>query len=513
MQLSLADLEKLVKVNPTMIGEVTNPVMLDRGHTPTYDGLLSTEIFGNTTKERSSKFGFINLQGHYLQPIVFKNLRRIDRRIDGIISGRSKVRIEKDGTMVDDENGSCGINFIYRNWEKIKYKKNSSSIRNERVELFESHSRGELFTDVWLVSPALYRDINLQNIETGKMSVLELNAKYAKLLRLVNMLKTDSSFTPVMYNTQYQIQLCLVEIYDYFKEQIQKKNGIIRKSLLGKSIDYGSRLVITSPTYNIDTYKDTEIDFFHAGIPLSNCCSSFTPFILGWVRNFLQRELEFVANKYPIRQKDGSLGFVPLKDPMAYYSEEMIKKMLDNFVFSYSGRFDKIRIPTEDMDDPKAKPVYMVFTGKELTKAMTGNKISDAEAEKIAGHPLRYMTLTDLFYMAAEEVCRDKHVYITRYPLTDYLGVFPIGIAVMSTINTCEMEYNGRVYKHYPIVKVDAPKSVVASSFVDTVRFQNVYLDVIGGDWITSRSLPHQQWCDKNIVNSQQEVCVTTVAC
>ena len=121
MQLSLADLEKLVKVNPTMIGEVTNPVMLDRGHTPTYDGLLSTEIFGNTTKERSSKFGFINLQGHYLQPIVFKNLRRIDRRIDGIISGRSKVRIEKDGTMVDDENGSCGINFIYRNWEKIKY--------------------------------------------------------------------------------------------------------------------------------------------------------------------------------------------------------------------------------------------------------------------------------------------------------------------------------------------------------------------------------------------------------
>ena len=79
----------------------------------------------------------------------------------------------------------------------------------------------------------------------------------------------------------------------------------------------------------------------------------------------------------------------------------------------------------------------------------------------------------------------------------------------MSTINTCEMEYNGHVYKHYPIVKVDAPKSVVASSFVDTVRFQNVYLDVIGGDWITSRSLPHQQWCDKNIVNSQQEVYAT----
>ena len=471
MQINLADLQKFVKVNPTMIGRVSNPIMLDRGHTPTYDGLLSTEIFGNTIRDRSHKFGYINLGGYYFQPIVYKNLRRLDRRIDGIAAGKLKVRIEKDGSIVEDENGQTGIDFIYRNWDKIKYKKNNSAIHNERIELFDNHSKNEIFTNVWVVCPAMYRDINLQEIDTGKISYHEINSLYSRLIRLSAMLNQDSSFTPIMNNTKYMIQNTLVEIYDYFKGLIQKKNGIIRRSLLGKSIDYGSRLVITTPLYNTNSYKDTEIDFYHAGIPLANCCSLFTPFILGWVRNFLQRELEFIANKYPMMNKDGKMKFVPLKDPMSYYNEERIRKMMDTFVFSFTGRFDKIIIPTEDMEK---HPHYMYFKGKEIRSDV------DAVEGGISGRP---MTLTDLFFMAAHDVCSDKYVYITRYPLTDYLGVFPIGIAVLSTHKTMPMEIDGKKYKNYPVVDLSLAPADVASDFDDTVRFQNVYLEVIGGDY------------------------------
>ena len=471
MKIALADLRRFTKVNPTMIGSVTNPVMLDRGNTPTRDGLLSTDIFGNTTKERSMKYGYIELKGHYFQPIVYKNIRRLDRRIDGIVAGRIKVRIEKDGTMVEDENGQTGIEFLYKNWEKIKYKKNNSSIRNERIELFENHSKSEIFTDVWVVLPAMYRDINLQNAENGKISYHEVNTLYSRLIRLVSLLEQDSSFTPIMNNTKFNIQSTLIEIYNYFKNLVEKKNGIIRKSLLGKSVDYGSRLVITAPAYNVNHYKDMDVDFYHAGIPLANCCSLFTPFIIGWVRNFLRKELEYSSNKYPMKnRKTGEIEYVALKDPMSYYNDQMIKKMMDNFIFSYTGRFDKIIIPTEDMDK---NPRYMHFGGYEYERSGTPN--SD-----IASRP---MTLTDLFYMAAVNVCADKHVYITRYPLTDYMGVYPMKITVLSTNSTVKMRVGEKEYSHYPVIDLGLSKSEVASSFIDTARFPNVYLKAIGGDY------------------------------
>lgn len=482
MQIALADVSKFVKVNPTMVGEVSNPVTMDRGHVPTPDGLLSTEIFGNTTKDRSRKYGYIDLGGHYLQPIVYKNLKRLDRRIDGIISGQIKVRIDKNGTMVEDENGQCGIEFIYKNWDKIKYAKNNSSIRNERIELFDNNSKNELFTTAWVVSPAMFRDVNLQNSGSGKISYHEVNNLYSRLIRLVAMVRQDSSFITMMYNRQFMIQSTLVEIYNFYKGLIEKKNGLIRKNLLGKSVDYGARLVITTPTYNVNSYKDTDIDFYHAGVPLANCCSLFTPFILGWVKNFFRRELEVGADKYPVKnKKTGELEYIKLKDPMGYYNEERIKKMLDHFIFSYDGRFDKIILPTEDMDK---NPRYMVFSGKALNASddikTPGTAISN-----------RHMTLTDLFFMAAVDVCSDKYVYITRYPMTDYLGVFPIGIHVSSTHNTMPVEIHGKVYKHYPIINPNLPKSEVASEFIDTLRFQNVYLKVIGGDY----DRQHCQFC------------------
>lgn len=472
MQLNLMDMGKFVKVNPSMIGLVSNPIFLDRNRTPTPDGLLSTQIFGNTTKERSRKFGYIELGGYYFQPIVYKNLRRIDRRIDEIASGKKRFRIEKDGSLVEDENGQTGIDFLYRNWEKIKYKKNDSTAHNERVELFENHSKSEIFTNVWIVCPAMYRDINLQDIDTKKIGVDTVNNLYSRLIRLTAMLQQDSSFTPIMYNTKYMIQNTLIEIYDYFKNLVQKKNGIVRRSLLGKSIDYGARLVITSPNYNVDSYKDSEIDFYHAGIPLANCCNLFTPFILGWVRNFLQRELEFIGEKYPTIQglnKTENVEFKPLKDPMSYYNDEAIRKLMDTFIYSYSGRFDRILIPTEDMEK---RPLYMVFTGRAFASGDTSGAILD-----------RFMTLTDLFYLAAEEVCSNKYVYITRYPLTDYMGVFPIGIKVLSTYETVKMQVGDKVYPNYPKVDINMKPTDVASQFVDTMRFQNCYLKAIEGDY------------------------------
>jgi DNA-directed RNA polymerase beta' subunit len=495
------NVEKFVKANPTMIKEVTNPIFLDRSKAPTVDGLLSTEIFGNTTKERQRKFGYISLGGYYFQPVIFKNIKRLDRKIERIVAGKLKVVINKDGSLSEDtEHGYTGIDFLYKNWEKLKWKKNESRDHNDRVDILTSHTKAEIFTNVWLVCPAMYRDINLQDIDTRKMSSDTVNGLYSKLIRYTSMLKQDSSFTTIMHNTKYMIQSTLVEIYDYFKNSIEKKNGLIRKSLLSKNIDYGARLVITSPNYNYNSYRETDVDFFHAGLPLANCCSVFTPFILGWVRNFLQREFELIGNKFPVyvdNTKDNKINseinnmydidigsftidaesiikrkleFIPLKDPMSYYNDEKIRKMMETFIFSYSGRFDPIEIPHENMEKDK---IYATFKGKNRT------------TENFEDSPIsnRYFTLTDLFYLAACDVCSDKHIYITRYPMTDTLGTFQIKINVLSTHKTQKIELEGKVYDHYPVINLDLPKDEVASQFIDTLRFPNVFLKAMNGDY------------------------------
>jgi len=47
-----------------------------------------------------------------------------------------------------------------------------------------------------------------------------------------------------------------VEVYDYFKNSLDKKNGMLRKYLLGKNVDYCVRTVISAPLYNCDDPKE-----------------------------------------------------------------------------------------------------------------------------------------------------------------------------------------------------------------------------------------------------------------
>ena len=160
MKIKLLNTELFIKANK--LKEVTNPITLDRGSIPTVDGLLSTEIFGITPTERKRNFAYINLHGHFLQPIVYKQIKRLDKRIDFIISGTKKYSIDKDGQIVEDENGDTGIEWFYSVWDKIKWKRNYSNIRSERIDLITENPRDLIFTKYFIVEPAYYRDINLQ---------------------------------------------------------------------------------------------------------------------------------------------------------------------------------------------------------------------------------------------------------------------------------------------------------------------------------------------------------------
>ena len=69
------------------------------------------------------------------------------------------------------------------------------------------------------------------------------------------------------------------------------------------------------------------------------------------------------------------------------------------------------------------------------------------------------------------------------YPMKEHLGIFPIGISVLTTNQVTEMTVDGTLYKHYPVIDLKASKDDVPNKFIEVIQLPNTYLQAIGGDY------------------------------
>ena len=467
MKIDLMDVERLIRINGLEGKEVTNPILFEAGNVPTADGMLSLEIFGMTSKERKENYAYISLHDYFLHPYVYKILLRLDRKIEAVVKGTRNFIINDDGQIVEDEeNGSNGCAWLYKNWDKIKFKRNDSNVRNERINLIEAYSKNVLFIKRWIVIPAFYRDVNFQNADAGKLSHNELTDLYCKLLKFTNMVAATNEFAFMTNSNKGKVQDTLVEIYDYFKHKLEKKNGLIRKSLLGKTVDYGVRAVIAAPEFRSNVYNDNIVDFTHCAIPIALICTLFYPFMLHELRNFFNEQYEMLNYKIEdLSEYNKKLsGSADLLDFNFYYSEDYFKKMMDGFTRTYDDRFKKIERP---LKQEQPHPIYY----KIRLQREDGTEI------------VRDMTITDALFIAANRAAADKHVFLTRYPITNHLGSFASKINISSTTQTEKMIYNGVMYKHYPKVDLSMSSAEISTYFYDVLKLSNVLLKQLGGDY------------------------------
>ena len=465
MKLDLMDMQKIIHING--LKHVTNPILFESGNVPTPDGLLSLEIFGMTSRERKENFACIDLNDIFIHPYAYKILLRLDRRIESIVKGTRKFIIDESGQLIEnEENGNTGCKWLYQNWEKIKFKRNESNVRNERINLIEAYKKNVIFIQQWIVIPAFYRDVNFQKADAGQISHNELTDMYCKLLRYANMLKSTNDFDFIVNANKGKVQDTLVEIYNYFKKKLEKKNGLIRRSLLGKSIDYGVRAVIAAPEFRCNRYDENIVDFTHCAIPIALICTLFFPFMLHELRNFFKEQYEILNYKInDLSEYHPNLtGSADLMDFNFYYSEDYFKKMMDVFTRSYDDRFKRIEIPL------KQEQPYPIYYKIRLQKE-DGTEI------------VRDMTYTDALFIAAHRAASDKHVFITRYPITNHLGSIPSKLNVSSTMQTEKMIYNGTLFKHYPKVDLNMSPVEVSTFFYDVLKLSNVLLKSFGGDY------------------------------
>lgn len=465
MKLDLMDMRKVIIVNG--LKPVSNPILFESGNVPTPDGLLSLEIFGTTSRERKDNFAFIELNDYFIHPFAYKLLIRLDRRIESIVKGTKRFIINEEGQLVEDEEkGNTGCAWLYKNWNKVKFNRNESNVRNERINLIEAYSKDVIFIRQWIVIPAFYRDVNFQNADAGQISHNELTDLYCKLLRFCNLLESSSEFDFIVNSTKGKVQDTLVEIYNYFKGKLEKKNGLIRKSLLGKSIDYGVRAVIAAPEFNTNKYDENIVSFTHCAIPISLICTLFFPFMLHELRNFFKEQYELLNNKISdLSEYNPKLsGSADLIDFNFYYNEDYYKKLMDVFTRSYEDRFKKVEIPL------KQEQPYPIYYKIRLQKE-DGTEI------------VRDMTYTDVLFIAANRAASDKHVFLTRYPITNHLGSIPSKINISSTTQTDKLYYNGKLFKFYPRIDLSMTPKEVSTYFYDVLKMSNVLLKAFGGDY------------------------------
>ena len=122
MKIDIFDVDDFVKANKCP--QVTNPVFFNYDKTPTSDGLFSYELFGVSDNDRKNIFGYVDLKGPYIHPLIYTMMSKRMGSIKDLLSG-DKYAIIVDKKIVyaseDTEGAGTGIGFIYDNFDRINW--------------------------------------------------------------------------------------------------------------------------------------------------------------------------------------------------------------------------------------------------------------------------------------------------------------------------------------------------------------------------------------------------------
>lgn len=497
LKLSPLDTVKFIKANE--LEAITNPMFFSRANMPAPDGLLSNEIFGITKEDRTSIFAYIDLAGEtFMHPLGYKIWTRLDSNVKLCAWEMGTFILnKKEGKLVPDPNGKTGIKYLQEVIKIIDFKKTNSDKREIRIDFLEKY-REKLFMKEFIVIPAGYRDVNTDS--DSRIGVGEINQIYNAIIRDCNALREADEYGLTLNGTlRGRIQDNIVAVYDWlifgrFKGQesqasgLSRKLGLIRRAGMKKSFDWGARLVICTQNLRKENVSDIDVDLDSIGLPIAALCANLFPFMLHWLRTYF--EMNFADTVFIPVIINGKVIERRIKDWQAVYSDENIKKQLDRFMHGMTNRFIPIEVPVDLDGIPNAKNVhpYLTFKGYMVDDEEAANKVinyirennKDPESSNIVYRPL---TWCDLIYRAAMDICKDKMVLITRFPVDSYWNQFPAKIKVISTIETEPMVVNGHYYKKYPKINMEDIGKNSSNKFIDVALPNNVRLGSIGGDY------------------------------
>lgn len=487
MYINLSDIKG--HIDGEQSGEVTSVDFFIPGTSEAEQtGLISYELFGVPgTPDRKQKWGYVNLNAHFIMPHALKELYRVyTSKFSDFINGTveygitEKHQLEKVRDGVHYIEQGTGISWLYKVWDKIEWRDRAmSAVSTENSRrFFKLFKKDRIFTDKWEICPAFYRDID---VRTQKRN--EINTMYVSLIGTVRSLKVtmqtlgEDGAIAVMA----KVQKILENIYDFFVDKIAGTHGFMNDSVLGKNTDYASRMVITATDLNAETPDDMETSFYSSAVPLQAFIKSFSPFMVFGFIDFIQQSV-LMGSNYIRTFKDGRLTRVELSP---YWSEfitsENIQKLMNRYDSDRNFRLEYLKLET--VEGPL--PIY-IYIG------------DDPSASEENYKPLRYC---EVFYMIAHRVSRDKHIYITRYPIEDQHSVYPSRINIIP----CTKYAKRGEFPRYPLVE-EADKNNLDYFFVDSLRMSPLYLAALQADFDGDQTNLQGTFSDEANMDAEKEL-------
>jgi hypothetical protein len=445
MLIDVADNNEYIKAN-NLQEITTNNIFQSSSSVPDPEGIGSYDIFGNPgTRERKMCFAYINLGDFFVHPLVFDTLVYLKPALKDVIHGFGEFYISQGKVIkVTEKNPApegiktgTGISWLRKHIGEIIFEKpNMSSIVQDRVNFIKQLKKEELFCDKWLVIPPYYRDIDIS--KNNKKN--DINIMYQSLIAQTSMVKATSSLFSDGDTTDAhrKIQDKIYEIYLYFMTFQAGTKAFIQQHVMGKAIDYASRMVISTPKITAKNSREMEVDFSHSAVPLSMALECFAPFIVYGLKKFVNDKI--AGSNYIFKYVNGQFQRIKLA---SHWNEillsENIKKLIKIYTDSKERRLDPFLIETESGE---MVPLGYITKSLEMSAGSTNN------ITKVDG--IRSLTMCEIFYIVALNTIRDKSVLITRYPIEDYHNIYPSLMNIIPFAKTGKIEIEGNIYPRFP---------------------------------------------------------------
>lgn len=257
-------------------------------------GLYSEEIFGvEGSPERRGAVSWIDLNCNIIHPVLYSILKkRIFRKMDDVLHGdrvHKFFSIDENGYLVEDPNGEIsGLTALEKNIKKIRFQEgeDEEGDRNKIIEMiYKNIESNKFFMNKLLVIPPDYRPIHVIH-ETNETRIDELTKLYQKIIGAASQL---GSVSGSIYDVlAFRMQNLINELYELIKLKTSKKSGMIRHLMLGKTVDFSARSVIT---------PEPELDVGYIGLPLRTVCTVFEPSMLYGLMNS-PKSKKFVTKEF-----------------------------------------------------------------------------------------------------------------------------------------------------------------------------------------------------------------------
>lgn len=273
-KLELFDFEKYIETEKLKEVKNSNLIALNDKNSFDTDGLWSETIFGRVgSKERKTRFGYISFSIPMIRPVLFKLMKTYSEDIRDIIAGTRRFKLSKTGELTEDpEVGETGLLFLLSNCLKIDFEACAKKDKITVGKYLNANKRLVFISKYWIIPPGGIRDVSL-NRNSG-MFASEINDIYEKIISLKDQLELyefDDEMRLIIIN---ELNNFLLQAHTWVQSKMTGKGGLLRGTMLKKSVDYSSRIIATT---------DPNIPFGSVGLPWHTLFVLYEPFAFHYI--------------------------------------------------------------------------------------------------------------------------------------------------------------------------------------------------------------------------------------